>query len=59
MAKNYSEAVAEAIQRMEDVAERGEEAIVSDAVAYIDSLMTPEERAESKRRVALISKNRK
>ena len=48
MAKNYSEAVAEAIQRMEDVAERGEEAIGSDAVAYIYSLMTPEERAESR-----------
>lgn len=55
MAKTYSEAVSEAIERIEEIEERGEDAIGSDAIAFINSLMTPEEKAESKLRVALIS----
>ena len=59
MAKTYSEAVSEAIERMEEIEERGEDAIGSDAIAFIDSLMTPEEIKKQQARVRKMLKDKK
>lgn len=56
MSRGYRKALAEAKENMADVLERGEAAIGDDdAVAYLNSLLTPEEKAESDLRVSLIS----
>ena len=52
--KNYSQALEEAKNNKSEILERGESAIGSDALSFMDSLMTPEEIAESDLRVALI-----
>ena len=52
--KKYVKALEIAKANMEAVKERGEAAMGSDALAFIDSLLTPEEIAESDLKVALI-----
>lgn len=50
----YSEALVQARANMDDVKARGADAIGEDVLAFMDSMMTPEEIAESNLRVALI-----
>lgn len=52
--RKYAEALKQAQSNMEDVKKRGADAIGSDALEFLDSLLTPEEIAESNLRVALI-----
>lgn len=52
--KDYTKALAEAATMMDDTKERGEDAIGENALDFMDSLLTPEEIAESDLRVALI-----
>lgn len=52
--KEYSKAVAQAESSIADVRARGAEAIGENAIDFIDSLLTPEEIAESNLRVSLI-----
>ena len=50
----YREALEQARANMDDVKARGADAIDEDVLAFMDSMMTPEEVAESNLRVALI-----
>ncbi len=50
----YKESIKIAKENLEDIHERGNNAIGDNAVDFINSLMTPEERAESDLRVSLI-----
>lgn len=52
--KIYAQALEQANANMADIAERGTAAIGDDALEFMDSLLTPEEVAESNLRVALI-----
>ena len=52
--KEYKEALAKAKEALNDLHERGDDAIGENALDYIESLMTVDERAESDLRVALI-----
>lgn len=52
--KSYITAVSQAEERISDIKERGAAAIGSDALKFMDSLMTEEEIAESDLRVSLI-----
>ena len=54
MSKEYAEAVAQAKANYQDALERGEAANGGDVLAYMDSILTPQEIAESNLRVALI-----
>ncbi len=51
---DYIQALEQAEANMADTAKRGASAIGSDALEFMDSLLTPEEKAESDLRVALI-----
>ena len=50
----YKESIKIAKENLEDIHERGNNAIGDNAVDFINSLMTPEERAESDLRVSII-----
>jgi len=50
----YKAAIAQAKINLNDLESRGSDAVGEDALAFIDSLLTPEEIAESNLRVALI-----
>lgn len=50
----YQQAVETAKANLADVRERGEDAIGEDALAFMDTLLSPEETAESNMRAALI-----
>jgi predicted XRE-type DNA-binding protein len=52
--KEYEQAIMQAKENFADLQKRGVEAIGEDALAYIDSFLTPEEIRESNLRVALI-----
>jgi len=52
--KEYSNAVEQARANISDIKERGAAAIGTDAADFIDSLLTPQEMAESNLRVSLI-----
>ena len=52
--KEYTQAIAQAEAAADDIKERGEAAVGGDALAFMDSLLTSEEIAESNLRVALI-----
>ena len=52
--KEYKDALAKAKEALNDLHERGDDAIGENALDYIESLMTVDERAESDLRVALI-----
>ena len=52
--EEYKEALAKAKEALNDLHERGDDAIGENALDYIESLMTVDERAESDLRVALI-----
>lgn len=52
--KEYAEALEQAKFNLADAKERGADAIGDDVLEFIDSLLTPEEIAESELRVALI-----
>lgn len=52
--KEYTQAIAQAEAAVDDIKERGEAAVGGDALAFMDSLLTSEEIAESNLRVALI-----
>lgn len=50
----YTQAVEQAKANLRDVYERGTDAVGGDALKFMDTLLTPEEKAESDLRVALI-----
>lgn len=50
----YSQAIEQAKSRMGDTTVRGDAAVGSDALSFVDSLLTPEEISESNLRVAII-----
>ena len=52
--KDYTQAIKQAKDNMDDVKARGNEAIGDDALTFMDNLLTPEEISESNLRVALI-----
>lgn len=52
--KEYSTAIKQAKERVKDLKEREEQAIGSNALEFMDSLLTQEELEESNLRVALI-----
>ena len=52
--EEYTKAIDKAKANLSDVRERGSAAVGSDALEFMDSLLTPEEIAESNLRVALI-----
>lgn len=52
--KEYSAAIEQAKDNLSDLQERGDAALGGDALEFIDTLLTPEEKAESNLRVALI-----
>ena len=52
--EEYARAIDKAKDNLADVRERGPAAVGSDALEFIDSLLSPEEIAESNLRVALI-----
>lgn len=54
MDKEYAAAIKQAKEEYKDLQERGDEAVGGDALEFLDSLLTPEEKAESDLRVALI-----
>lgn len=54
MTKEYADAVARAQTNYEDALERGDEALGGDVLEYLDSILTPEEIAETDLRAALI-----
>lgn len=51
----YTKAIEQAKENIDDIKARGNEAIGDDALAFMDSMLTPEELSESNLRVALIS----
>lgn len=51
---DYTQALEQAEANMADTVKRGASAIGSDALEFMDSLLTPEEKAESDLRAALI-----
>lgn len=51
---NYTKAIEQAKANAADIKVRGTEAIGDDALVFLDSMMTPEETAESDLRVAII-----
>lgn len=51
----YTKAIEQAKENIDDIKSRGNEAIGDDALAFMDSMLTPEELSESNLRVALIS----
>ena len=51
---DYTQALEQAEANMADTVKRGASAIGSDALEFMDSLLTPEEKAESDLRTALI-----
>lgn len=52
--KEYSQAIIQAKENLADLNERGSDAIGGDVLEFMDSILTPEEKAESNLRVALI-----
>lgn len=52
--KGYEQAIAQARDNLEDLRERGADAIGGNALAFMDSILTPEEVAESDLRVSII-----
>lgn len=52
--EEYTQAIAQAEAAVDDIKERGEAAVGGDALAFMDSLLTSEEIAESNLRIALI-----
>jgi len=52
--KDYAQAIAQAKANLSDLEERKTDAVGSDALAFMDALLSPEEIAESDLRVALI-----
>jgi DNA-binding XRE family transcriptional regulator len=52
--KQYAEAIEKAKTNLEEAKTRGDDAMGSDALAFIDSLLTPEEIAASDLRVAMM-----
>jgi DNA-binding XRE family transcriptional regulator len=52
--KEYAQALAQAKANTENISERGADAVGGDVLEFMDSLLTPEETAESDLRVALI-----
>lgn len=52
--KEYSQAIVQAKENLADLNERGANAIGEDVLEFMDSILTPEEKAESNLRVALI-----
>ncbi len=52
--KEYAQALKQAETNMKDIEERGDSAIGEDALAFMDSILSPEEIAESNLRVSLI-----
>jgi Predicted transcriptional regulator with C-terminal CBS domains len=52
--KEYMQAVAQARENYDDLKERGANAVGADALEFMESILTPEEIAESELRVAII-----
>ncbi len=52
--KEYAKAIAQARSNLEDLRERGADAIGENALEFIDSILTPEEISESNLRVSII-----
>ena len=52
--KQYIEAIEKSKDLLKDIQKRGKDAVGDNAIDFINSLMTPEERAESDLRVSLI-----
>ena len=52
--RDYAAAIEQAEKNINDIKERGADAIGSDALEFMDSLLTPEEIAESNLRASLI-----
>lgn len=52
--KKYAQAVEQAKANLTDLTERGADAVGGDALEFLDTLLTPEEKVESDLRVALI-----
>ena len=50
----YSQAIAQAKENLADLRERGEDAIGGNVLDFMDSILTPEEIAESDLRVSII-----
>lgn len=54
--KEYSQAIAQAKENLADLNERGADAIGGDVLEFMNSILTPEEIAESDLRVAALEK---
>lgn len=52
--KKYSQAIAQAQENLADLNERGADAVGDDALEFLDSLLTEEEKAASELRVSII-----
>lgn len=52
--KEYSQAIAQAKENLADLNERGADAVGGDVLEFMNSVLTPEEIAESDLRVAII-----
>ena len=52
--REYAQAIAQAKNNLADLRERGADAIGGNVLEFLDSILTPEERAESDLRVAII-----
>ncbi len=52
--KEYSKAIAQAQENLKDINERGAEAIGDDVLGFMESILTPDEIAESDLRVSII-----
>lgn len=52
--KEYAQAITQAQENLADLNERGLDAIGGNVLEFMDSVLTPEEKAESNLRVALI-----
>lgn len=52
--KEYSQAIAQAKENLADLYERGADAVGGDVLEFMNSVLTPEEIAESDLRVAII-----
>lgn len=52
--KEYSQAIAQANENLTDLNERGEEAVGGNVLEFMESILTPDEIAESELRVAII-----
>ncbi len=52
--KEYSQAIAQAKANLDDLNERGTDAIGGNVLEFMESVLTPDEKAESEQRVSII-----